>query len=139
MRRDDDDDDDDELRRASLDIWTSLGRTRIPTLSSVDGVRRAKKMARVRAYAPRIFEDLRTSVFGIDGDRGEDDDDEDDPNPNKHYLGSILRSGPFVSFQSNSRGAERSGPSVQLMKTHSVSYVCIFSPTTRPRLARLRQ
>jgi len=49
--------------------------------------------AEITAYAPVTFADLR-SRFGI---------------PEKEFRQSILQSGPYVSFQSNSKGAARAG------------------------------
>ena len=49
--------------------------------------------AKIMAYAPKTFQDLR-SRFGV----SEND-----------FTRSILSSGPFVSFQSNSKGAARAG------------------------------
>ena len=51
------------------------------------------KEASVHAYAPEIFRDLR-HFFGVS---------------ETEYLHSVLKSGPFVSFQSNSKGAARVG------------------------------
>ena len=51
------------------------------------------KVAIIRAFAPQVFQQLR-SRFGI----SETD-----------FTSSLLRSGPFVSFQSNSKGAARAG------------------------------
>jgi hypothetical protein len=53
----------------------------------------AVKFAEITAYAPETFADLR-SRFGI---------------PEKDFRQSILHSGPYVSFQSNSKGAARAG------------------------------
>ncbi len=53
------------------------------------------KIARIRAFAPQTFERLRL-LFGV---KEED------------FLKSILHSGPYVSFQSNSKGAARVGKS----------------------------
>eukprot|EP00977_Amphora_coffeiformis_P026715 scaffold29273_cov144-Amphora_coffeaeformis.AAC.2 len=52
-----------------------------------------RKRASVYAYAPEIFRDLRR-FFGVS---------------ESEYLHSVLQSGPFVSFQSNSKGAARVG------------------------------
>lgn len=52
-----------------------------------------KRAAKVIAYAPKIFSELR-SQFGIS---------------EKSFLNSLQ--GPYVSFQSNSKGAARSGKS----------------------------
>lgn len=53
----------------------------------------SQRVARIKAYAPNVFSSLR-SRFGIE---------EDD------FAESIMSSGPYVSFQSNSKGAARSG------------------------------
>ena len=50
-------------------------------------------MVKIMAYAPKTFQDLR-SRFGV----SEND-----------FIRSIFSSGPFVSFQSNSKGAARAG------------------------------
>jgi hypothetical protein len=63
---------------------TALGEVSIPTY---------RRIAQVKAFAPKAFARLR-SRFGIH---------EED------FLTSILKSGPFVSFQSNSKGALRVG------------------------------
>jgi len=60
-----------------------------------DHIGRKARIAKVKAYAPIVFDDLR-SRFGI--------------NPSS-FVRSIFSSGPFVSFQSNSKGAARSGRS----------------------------
>jgi len=51
------------------------------------------RFAHIEAYAPKIFAKLR-SRFGI---REED------------FMHSILKTGPYISFQSNSKGAKRAG------------------------------
>lgn len=51
------------------------------------------RSAEITAYAPGTFADLR-SRFGI---------------PEQTFRQSILQSGPYVSFQSNSKGAARVG------------------------------
>lgn len=51
------------------------------------------KWAEITAYAPVTFADLR-SRFGIS---------------EQDFRQSILQSGPYVSFQSNSKGAARAG------------------------------
>lgn len=53
-----------------------------------------QRLAELTVYCPETFADLRCNVFGI---------------PQGEYLRSILASGPFVSFQSNSKGAARVG------------------------------
>ena len=53
----------------------------------------AVQFAEITAYAPETFEDLRAR-FGI---------------PEEDFRQSILHSGPYVSFQSNSKGAARAG------------------------------
>ena len=52
-----------------------------------------QRMAQLTSYCPKVFTDLR-SIFGISEEQ---------------YLKSVLASGPFVSFQSNSKGAARTG------------------------------
>lgn len=55
--------------------------------------RTARRAARIRAYAPDCFAELRAS-YGIS---------------EEVFRTSILESGPFVSFESNSKGAARVG------------------------------
>jgi hypothetical protein len=52
-----------------------------------------RRLAELSVYSPKVFANLR-SIFGISEDS---------------YLKSILFSGPFVSFQSNSKGSARAG------------------------------
>jgi hypothetical protein len=54
---------------------------------------RQHRLAELTVFCPNVFENLR-SIFGIS---------------QEGYLQSILASGPFVSFQSNSKGAARVG------------------------------
>jgi hypothetical protein len=65
--------------------------------------------AEITAYAPDTFADLR-SRFGI---------------PEESFRQSILQSGPYVSFQSNSKGAARVG------KSHCPFGVVFMSRWTR--------
>jgi len=67
----------------------------IPNTPPEDGndIADHQRVAQIKAYAPNVFTSLR-SRFGIE---------EDD------FAKSIMGSGPFVSFQSNSKGAARSG------------------------------
>ncbi len=51
-----------------------------------------RRVAQLKSYCPEIFEDLRSSTFGIS---------------EQEYLQSML--GTMVSFQSNSKGAARAG------------------------------
>lgn len=51
------------------------------------------RVAELAVFAPNAFANLR-SIFGI---------------AEESYLTSVLGSGPFVSFQSNSKGAARVG------------------------------
>jgi hypothetical protein len=60
--------------------------------SSFVGGRRS--LAELTVYCPQTFRNLRNDVFKI---------------PEQEYLESMLSSGPFVSFQSNSKGAARVG------------------------------
>jgi hypothetical protein len=53
-----------------------------------------RRIARVTALAPQCFADLRSRCFGI---------------TEESFRRSMLLSGPFVSFQSNSKGAARAG------------------------------
>ena len=52
-----------------------------------------QKVAHIKAFAPNAFAKLR-SRFRI---------------PEEEFLSSLLRSGPYISFQSNSKGAARAG------------------------------
>jgi 1-phosphatidylinositol-4-phosphate 5-kinase len=70
----------------------------IPTSGDFTGddsssVQRKHRLAELTVYCPKAFASLR-SIFGIS---------------EESYLRSILASGPFVSFQSNSKGAARMG------------------------------
>lgn len=65
--------------------------------------------AEITAYAPDTFADLR-SRFGISEEA---------------FRQSILQSGPYVSFQSNSKGAARVG------KSHCSFAVVLMSRRTR--------
>ena len=58
-----------------------------------NGTEEFPRVAKIIAYAPQTFHDLR-SRFGVS---------------ENEFIDSILSSGPFVSFQSNSKGAARSG------------------------------
>jgi len=58
-----------------------------------DDTAHPQRVAQIKAYAPNVFTTLR-SRFGIE---------EDD------FVKSIIGSGPYVSFQSSSKGAARSG------------------------------
>mmetsp|Transcript_22355 Transcript_22355/g.40608 ORF Transcript_22355/g.40608 Transcript_22355/m.40608 type:complete len:622 (-) Transcript_22355:1833-3698(-) len=80
----------DELEKDEWDFDYCMS-TNVPynTTSGVSAV----KFAEITAYAPETFADLR-SRFGI---------------PEKDFRQSILHSGPYVSFQSNSKGAARAG------------------------------
>ena len=55
-------------------------------------ITKRRRLAQLKSYCPETFGDLRSSVFGIS---------------EKQYLQSVL--GTMVSFQSNSKGAARSG------------------------------
>lgn len=50
-----------------------------------------QRVAHIKAYAPNAFKNLR-SRFSI---------------PEKDFISSLLKSGPYISFQSNSKGAAR--------------------------------
>lgn len=77
------DDDDDEWDYDLL-RWADV---------SFNGTETESQTARVSVYAPETFVDLRTR-FGVS---------------ESQYQTSLLKSGPFVSFQSNSKGAARVG------------------------------
>jgi 1-phosphatidylinositol-4-phosphate 5-kinase len=53
-----------------------------------------RRIAKISALAPQCFADLRSRCFGIS---------------EESFRRSVLSSGPFVSFQSNSKGAARTG------------------------------
>jgi 1-phosphatidylinositol-4-phosphate 5-kinase len=65
----------------------------LPTVSDSSGDKSKPRIAHISAHAPQCFADLR-SHFGI---------------TEESFRRSILLSGPFVSFQSNSKGAARAG------------------------------
>ena len=67
----------------------------------VDTYNYRRRLAQLTVFCPKVFENLR-SIFGIS---------------ELQYLQSILNSGPFVSFQSNSKGAARVGGSFSLHET----------------------
>ena len=52
------------------------------------------RVAELSVFCPKSFQHLRNSIFGIS---------------EASFLESIFESGPFVSFQSNSKGAARAG------------------------------
>ena len=60
--------------------------------ASPDRTTKRRRVAQLKSYCPETFEDLRSSTFGIS---------------EEEYLKSVL--GTMVSFQSNSKGAARSG------------------------------
>jgi 1-phosphatidylinositol-4-phosphate 5-kinase len=65
----------------------------LPSINHASTANESTRIARIRAYAPACFADLR-SQFGIS---------------EESFQRSILQTGPFVSFQSNSKGAARAG------------------------------
>ena len=76
--------------------WSTEGELRFSaTTQAKDGISMtATRVAEFSVFSPDTFKHLRNSVFGIsEGD----------------YHRSIFESGPFVSFQSNSKGAARVG------------------------------
>jgi hypothetical protein len=72
----------------------------LPSVSHSDSKSKSKssttsvRRARISAYAPQCFANLRSRCFGI---------------TEESFRRSILLSGPFISFQSNSKGAARTG------------------------------
>jgi hypothetical protein len=79
---------------ASLQSTVSIRRTsRTQTPSSASPSTTITRTAKITAFAPGCFGDLR-SFFGIS---------------EKSFQRSILETGPYVSFQSNSKGAARAG------------------------------
>lgn len=64
-----------------------------PLLDGDDENVEKQKVAHIKAFAPNAFANLR-SRFRI---------------PEEEFLSSLLRSGPYISFQSNSKGAARVG------------------------------
>jgi len=95
-------DDDDELLDCSTFLSSIIPVPTTPTGNEDDENEKREKrsvtaqsqrFARIKAYAPNAFTSLR-SRFGIE---------EDD------FTKSLMGSGPYVSFQSNSKGAARSG------------------------------
>jgi hypothetical protein len=85
------------LKWTSFPLSSRLNRDDVPKWDydeSVNCLVNASQVeARVKAYSPNVFKDLRRR-FGIDP---------------TSFFQSIFLSGPFVSFQSNSKGALRSG------------------------------
>jgi hypothetical protein len=77
---------------ASLDEDETAHST--PTTTSTTTTIARQRLAELTVYCPETFAHLRSTVFGI---------------PEEEYLTSLLASGPFVSFQSNSKGAARVG------------------------------
>lgn len=75
-----------------LDFDTVYSRTLSIPLS-VDSKDLEPKTAQLKVFSPQTFKALR-AMFGVD---------------ETSFLDSILKSGPFVSFQSNSKGAARVG------------------------------
>lgn len=76
--------------------WSTEGELRFQaTTESKEGTpKTAVRVAELSVFSPDTFAHLRNSIFGIsEGD----------------YRKSIFSSGPFVSFQSNSKGAARVG------------------------------
>jgi hypothetical protein len=65
------------------------------TVQMPDNESNSTRISRVTAYAPRTFSDLR-SRFGID---------------EEEFERVMTNDGPYVSFQSNSKGAARAGKS----------------------------
>jgi len=76
--------------------WSTEGQLRFnATVTSKDGTpRTTPRVAELTVFAPNSFQHLRNNVFGIS---------------EGNYRQSIFGSGPFVSFQSNSKGAARAG------------------------------
>ena len=82
--------DQDTLVTASDFFFTLSTMTTISSPSQRDQIPR---VAQVKAYAPDCFAELR-SLFGVS---------------EREYQSSLIDSGPYVSFQSNSKGAARVG------------------------------
>jgi hypothetical protein len=76
--------------------WSTEGQLRFnATTASKDGTPTATpRVAELSVFAPSTFEHLRGPVFGIS---------------EAEYRQSMFGAGPFVSFQSNSKGAARVG------------------------------
>lgn len=76
--------------------WSTEGELRFnATTTSKDGTSETiTRVAALSVFAPNTFQHLRNSIFGIN---------------EADYRRSIFGSGPFVSFQSNSKGAARVG------------------------------
>ena len=82
----------DIILSTTIDVPHTNGRPKDESLNETRNCR-IKKVAHVKAYAPRTFRILR-SWFGI---------------TEKDFIESFVEKGPFVSFQSNSKGAARVG------------------------------
>lgn len=76
--------------------WTTEGKLRFnATTETEDGSSKGTtRVAELSVFSPKAFEYLRNSAFGIS---------------DTDFRKSIFGSGPFVSFQSNSKGAARAG------------------------------
>lgn len=76
--------------------WLTEGELRFnATTASDDGTQQTTtRVAELAVFAPQTFQHLRNSIFGI---------------TESDYRRAIFSAGPFVSFQSNSKGAARVG------------------------------
>lgn len=77
--------------------WSTEGQLRFnaTTISSKDGTpKTTPRVAELAVFAPDTFQHLRNSVFGVS---------------EEEYRQSMFGAGPFISFQSNSKGAARVG------------------------------
>jgi len=75
------------------EVTESAVHLNIPSHPRDSKIKSSARIARIKAYSPKVFYDLRCR-FGITP---------------RSFVRSIFSSGPFVSFQSNSKGASRSG------------------------------
>ncbi len=104
--KDDDDEDDKEDTGEEDDLDLDLFYTKtiqmpkdkdaddlITGKESLDSDKEIDRVARIKAYAPKTFTKLRTR-FGISEEQ---------------FISSLTKSGPNISFQSNSKGAARVG------------------------------
>lgn len=76
--------------------WSTEGELRFnATTTTEDGTEQTTtRVAELSVFAPHTFQHLRNAIFGIS---------------EADYRRSIFGVGPFVSFQSNSKGAARVG------------------------------
>jgi hypothetical protein len=85
---------DDHDTETTSSSYSSSNTSSTATTAATTITQRQQRLAELTVYCPEIFTNLRSKVFGIS---------------EEGYISSLLASGPFVSFQSNSKGAARVG------------------------------